>query len=74
MKRMVAPHTMQRVFDGHSDAAGIPIGRHHRFAERALAYALPVAAPAAGVEVTTLAGWVREELMRPSSAPEVVTP
>ena len=34
VKRMVEPHAVQRVLDGHPDAAGIPISRHDRFAER----------------------------------------
>ncbi|MEX2659861.1 MAG: DUF3536 domain-containing protein [Acidimicrobiales bacterium] len=37
---------------------GETFGHHHRHAERALAWALPVAAPAAGLEVTTVAAHV----------------
>jgi hypothetical protein len=38
---------------------GETFGHHHRFAERALAYALPVEAPRAGVDVVTVAGALR---------------
>ena len=38
---------------------GETFGHHHRFAERALAYALPVEAPRAGVDVLTVAGILR---------------
>jgi alpha-amylase/alpha-mannosidase (GH57 family) len=38
---------------------GETFGHHHRYAERALAYALPVEAPRAGVEVVTVAGALR---------------
>jgi hypothetical protein len=34
---------------------GETFGHHHKFAERALAYALPVEAPAHGIDVTTIA-------------------
>jgi hypothetical protein len=37
---------------------GETFGHHHHFAERNLAYALPVAAPRAGIAVTTVAGYV----------------
>jgi alpha-amylase/alpha-mannosidase (GH57 family) len=38
---------------------GETFGHHHRFAERALAYALPVEAPRQGVDVVTVAGALR---------------
>jgi alpha-amylase/alpha-mannosidase (GH57 family) len=40
---------------------GETFGHHHHFAERTLAYALPVAAPRAGLGVTNLARFLREE-------------
>jgi alpha-amylase/alpha-mannosidase (GH57 family) len=42
-------------------ADGETFGHHHHFAERLLAYALPVAAPRAGVEVRTVAAHLAAE-------------
>ena len=39
-------------------ADGETFGHHHHFAERALAYALPVEAPRAGVDVTTIGAFL----------------
>ena len=41
-------------------ADGETFGHHHTFAERALAYALPVEAPRAGVTVTNAAAYLRD--------------
>ncbi len=52
---------------------GETFGHHHVFAERALAHALPIEAPSAGIEVTTVAAFLdqvrpaREVAIRPSS-------
>jgi alpha-amylase/alpha-mannosidase (GH57 family) len=40
-------------------ADGETFGHHHTFAERAIAYALPVEAPRSGIEVSTVAAWLR---------------
>jgi alpha-amylase/alpha-mannosidase (GH57 family) len=49
---------------------GETFGHHHRFAERILAYALPIAAPRAGVAVTTAADHLRAN--RPAWEAQIV--
>src|SRR5205823_9700738 len=39
---------------------GESFGHHHHFAERTLAYALPIAAPREGLDVTTIARYLRD--------------
>jgi alpha-amylase/alpha-mannosidase (GH57 family) len=50
---------------------GETFGHHHRFSEQALAWALPHAAPAAGLRTTTVAAHLRDH--RPTWQAEVVT-